>query len=131
MIGLPTMIVAWTLYLEAGGEGREGIDLVASVIANRAQAGNRSVLDVCLEPRQFSAWNDKPVPAGWVMDRIAPNDSAWSYCLLVAKALCSGAFRPCTDATHYHARHVAPAWASGMTKVNSHRGHVFYREART
>lgn len=52
-------ILARTLYGEARGEPREGIEAIACVVLNRV-ADPRwpdRIAAVCLQPRQFSCWN--------------------------------------------------------------------------
>lgn len=58
---LPDEIFALTLYGEARGEPIDGIIAVANVIMNRLNdnpAKYKNVRNVCLEPKQFSCWND-------------------------------------------------------------------------
>ena len=52
-------IVAITILGEARGEGEKGMKAVAQVILNRARERNRLPAIICLEPKQFSVWNDK------------------------------------------------------------------------
>ena len=44
--------------MEARGEGRTGLDMVMTVIWNRAGGKTENLADVCLKPKQFSCWND-------------------------------------------------------------------------
>lgn len=53
-------IFAKTLWGEARGEGKAGMEAVAWVIMNRLNTGyrrQRSVAGVCQDPQQFSCWN--------------------------------------------------------------------------
>jgi spore germination cell wall hydrolase CwlJ-like protein len=58
---LPDEVLALTIWGEARGESIEGQVAVANVIMNRWKnnlAKYKTVTDVCLEPRQFSCWNE-------------------------------------------------------------------------
>ena len=52
-------VVALTLYLEARGEGANGMYAVACVIKQRSVERGLSYDQVCLEPKQFTVWNGK------------------------------------------------------------------------
>ena len=54
-------LLARTLYMEARGEGIEGIEMAMTVIWNRAGNGIREYfVGECLRPLQFSCWNNRP-----------------------------------------------------------------------
>jgi len=58
---LPDEVLALTIWGEARGESVEGQIAVANVIMNRWKNNlgkYKTVTDVCLEPRQFSCWNE-------------------------------------------------------------------------
>lgn len=50
-------VLAATLVLEAGGEGKTGMLAVLSVIYNRADYRNLSPQEACLQKKQFSCFN--------------------------------------------------------------------------
>lgn len=55
------LVLARTLWGEARGEGKVGMEAVARVIINRLREhyrGCSSASAVCLDPAQFSCWND-------------------------------------------------------------------------
>jgi len=61
---LPDEVLALTIWGEARGESIEGQVAVANVIMNRWRANPskyKSVIDVCLEKRQFSCWNEDDI----------------------------------------------------------------------
>ena len=56
----PVTILAETLWMEARGDGKDGMQAVANVICNRARRGGwwgNSIAGGCLKPWQFSSWN--------------------------------------------------------------------------
>lgn len=113
-------IVASTLWHEARGEGKVGIDAVASVIYNRSAKSGRTLQGECLRPKQFSCWNGKTpsIPAN-------AKGKVWEYCKKVAERLCDGSFVPTVSATHYYNPKLCnPSWARGMknpTVIGRHR----------
>lgn len=113
-------VVAATLWHEARGEGKVGIDAVASVIYNRSAKSGRTLQGECLRPKQFSCWNGKvpSVPAN-------AKGKVWDYCQKVAKSLCDGSFVPTVSATHYYNPKLCnPSWARVMknsTVIGNHR----------
>ena len=54
-------VVAMTILGEARGEGKAGMYAVATVINTRAINRNKTPRQVCLQPWQFSCWNDSDV----------------------------------------------------------------------
>jgi spore germination cell wall hydrolase CwlJ-like protein len=125
------MILALTIWAEAQGEPADGKAAVASVIWNRAEARRAKermndirpcLTAVCLAPRQFSCWNSGSLFGA------RPSGEAWAECLLLARAMLGGAFRPSTEADHYHAKSARPYWAAAMPVVAVIGGHVFYKE---
>lgn len=122
--------LAEAVYFESRGEPVAGQLAVAQVVLNRVQSRNfpKTVCDVVYEVRpealtcQFSfACDGKP-------DVIA-SSAAWQQAQAVALIAASGTWRDVTgDATHFHARYVAPRWASVFPRTKSVGGHVFYRE---
>jgi spore germination cell wall hydrolase CwlJ-like protein len=54
-------VIAMTILGEARGEGKAGMYAVACVIAQRAVNRNKTPKAVCLQPWQFSCWNESDV----------------------------------------------------------------------
>ena len=54
-------VVAMTILGEARGEGKAGMYAVATVINTRVINRNKTPRQVCLQPWQFSCWNDSDV----------------------------------------------------------------------
>lgn len=117
----PLMIIALTLYSEAGGEPISNKMAVGSVIWNRAGGDVEKLEAVCLKPRQFSCWNaGTPKTPG-------KRDRAWADCIGIASAMLSGKFAPVTRATHYHDTSIKPPyWARDMKLVLAEARLRFY-----
>lgn len=121
--------LAQAIYFEARGEPYEGRMAVAQVVLNRVR-DRRYPGDVCAvvfqnEKRrhrcQFSfacdGKSDRP-----------RETAAWDSALKLARLAKGGRLRDLTGrATHYHAIHVAPAWAKGLTRTVTIGRHRFYR----
>ena len=114
-----TEVVAATLVMEAGGEGRQGMEAVREVIANRAK--NKSEIIVCLAPKQFSCWNGIAVGTGIDKARKHPR---WELALKIAKAAPTNHTK---GSTHYHTTKVSPSWAKKLGQTVKIKNHVFYR----
>ena len=82
-------VLARTIYLEARGETHEGRIAVAHVIKERTEAKGRwkdTVLEVCLQPWQFSCWNHENPNylVGWRVDLDKPMfQQCWMVALMV------------------------------------------------
>lgn len=107
-------VVALTLYGEARGEGPEGRIAVANVLRNRELARRAgfglTLRQVCLQPRQFSCWNESD-PNRALLDSIArqlgqpdpPIGQVLRECLWIADGLVRAQFADNTKgATHYY-----------------------------
>ena len=115
-------VVTATLILEAGGEGKIGMQAVMEVIHNRSIKRNKSYQEVCLQRKQFSCWNDKDIQATISKARNHPH---WN----MAKEIASR--KPETNwtngADHYHADYVNPYWSSSMKQTIKIKQHIFYK----
>lgn len=114
-----TEVVAATLIMEAGGEGREGMEAVREVIANRAK--NKSEMIVCLAPKQFSCWNGIAVGTGIEKAKRHKN---WALALEIARGKVTNHTR---GATHYHTTKVSPSWSKKLAQTVKIKNHIFYR----
>lgn len=111
---------AKTVWGEARGEGVLGRLAVARVIVNRWRrtdgqfAKDRSILETCLRPFQFSCWNkdDPNLPA---MQTLDANDKMYRKCLIsVLEAIDTPDDADLTKgATHYATKDIEPYWAKG------------------
>ena len=118
-------VVARTLYMEARGEGSVGLDMVMTVIWNRAGGDAANCADVCLAYKQFSCWNSignkSPstyqiqFPKGAVSGS-GKDASSWQVCVNLAKSAFDGTFKPVNDKwnSYYNPDKADPDWADDM-----------------
>lgn len=112
----PTDILARTVWGEARGQGRAGMEAVAATIANRVHNprwwGN-GWLSVCRKPYQFSCWNpdDPNLPK---MLKVDGTDAAFVTALAVADEAINGRLAdPTGGADSYFDLSIsAPSWAT-------------------
>ena len=121
--------LAQAIYFEARGEPYEGQIAVAQVVMNRVADPRwpSAVCDVVFQDErrrhkcQFSfacdGRSDRP-----------REDLAWVNALKLARMAKAGPLRDLTgQATHYHALHVRPFWASAFKPTVTIGQHRFYR----
>ena len=113
-------IVAATLILEAGGEGKIGMEAVREVIANRAK--NKTEMSVCLARKQFSCWNNIKPEDGINKAKRHP---FWAVALQIARD--PVATNHTLGATHYHTTKVSPYWKNSLAKTAQIKNHIFYK----
>jgi len=117
-------IIALTLWGEARGEGEEGMKMVASVIWNRAENRDMSLDDVCMQPRQFSSWDDGVISLN--EDQLKSKE--WRMCMMIAADMVEMKFVPITTADHfYNPETASPMWADKMKFVYKYGNHVFLK----
>lgn len=139
----PDDIVARVLWGEARGEGQEGIEAVAEVIANRcvvaaayvAKHGKPHPLfgdgtpEQCVEsPWQFSCLNAKD-PNRAKLLAVNTNDPQFAQCLDVANAMVVGALHGRTEGALYYKTSSLPwptAWGKEVPPVAVIGNQSFY-----
>ena len=124
-------VAARTVWMEARGEGPEGMEAVAHVIKNRMADGRwgNTASSVCLWHSQFSGWSSND-PNFAQACRLADTDPTLAACL---QAWLNGIFEqtdPTGGACFYFASTMAepPAWAASMTETVQIGRHKFYRD---
>lgn len=118
-------IAARTLWMEARGEGSDGLRAVAHVIQNRG----RTAAYVCLKSLIFSCWNakdgDGPNRNREHMAALPDDDSM----LVMCRSIVDNPGDDLTDgATNYHAVGLHPDWAASMQYCTTIGHHAFYKE---
>ncbi|HNQ92216.1 MAG TPA: cell wall hydrolase [Alphaproteobacteria bacterium] len=130
-------ILARTIWGEARGEGKTGMEAVAMVILNRATVAQarggywwgNSVIEVCQKPYQFSCWN-KEDPNYRKLISVNDSDVYFATAQRVARRALLGFLKDSTyGATHYHARHASPSWTKGQRPCAVIGRHIFYHLA--
>ena len=121
-------ICATALVMEAGGEGRIGMELVWQVVWERV-ASKRwpdTPVKVLLQPKQFSCFNN--VSLGRAITT-AQKHPRWRDALGIVSA--PPVYRPSVNArgcNHYHATYIKkPYWARGVEPQLTYKRHHFYR----
>jgi cell wall hydrolase len=124
-------VLARTVWGEARGEGRPGMEAVACVIRNRAlhpRWWGDDIPSVCRHPWQFSCWNanDPNLPKLRTVDA---SDPTFAQALTVARAAATGQLLdPTGGADSYYAEGIpAPAWAARATFTKQIGRHLFFR----
>jgi len=123
------MVVAFTLIAEAGGEGDEGIWAVACVIQQRSDERGLVPAEICLQPKQFSCWNNVGVVSWRNVVRRTPRHVLCAATDL-AKDLVGNrdlGAQLIGCANHYHTLGVHPKWSKNMEPVAVIGHHKFYR----
>jgi spore germination cell wall hydrolase CwlJ-like protein len=113
---LPEMIIALTIYYEAGNQGPQGQEMVASVISQRSENSGRTPEYECRKRKQFSCWNKGTPP-------IPQDSTAWRNCRFLATHLPKG-----NGYTHYHTTQVLPYWAKNASDSYLVGSHLFYKK---
>lgn len=119
-------LVAATLVLEAGGEGRAGMAAVWQTIWNRChrRQWHSQPYKVVAQPLQFSSLNGRSHAASIAKAKRHP---AWrvAYGLVGAPPTSTNA----NGADHFHATNMRrlPYWAKGQRPVARIGGHIFYK----
>lgn len=121
-------ITARTLWGEARGEGVTGMQAVANVIRNRVNGlkwFGSTFKEVCLKPRQFSAWEDLNRPKMLAVDT---SDKQFAAAVDIATRAVNGTLPDITGgANHYHAVGVKPSWADTSKRTAIIGRHIFYK----
>lgn len=68
-------IIARTLWMEARGDGNTGLNMVMTVVWNRAGGDAGKLADKCLERLQFSCWNNKSAKTPETYKAEIPSDA--------------------------------------------------------
>lgn len=132
-------VLARTIWGEARGEGRRGMQAVANVIMNRFRrprwwSRNKgdgipddTVAAVCFDPWQFSCWNmDDPNRKKMIEVSVYNAEFRLAY-QIAGEALENNLPDLTGGADHYHTISISPKWAKGATPTAFVEKHVFYR----
>lgn len=124
-----SIILAMTLYGEAGVDSMAGKRHVAGVIYNRTEEYTRNGIPLwqattaaCLKKNAFSCWNEP-----FEIDYKSPQ---WFDCVRAAQEIEEAGYRSPTKSTHYHSGKMKrfPAWSRKMKYLGRVDSHLFYVE---
>jgi spore germination cell wall hydrolase CwlJ-like protein len=136
-------ILAKTIVAEAASEPLDGQVGVAWVAKNRSRLWNRTIREICLQPKQFSCWNQDSKTASPVLLRrmaACSVDTSPEYLAAVgvaASVMVGTIPDPTLGSTHYHtvdappgAAEWPPYWAKAPNMIPTVRihAHQFYKE---
>ena len=124
-------VMARTVYGEARGEPDTGQRAVAHVILNRLRDKRwpDSIKDVCLQPKQFSCWNEDDPNRERILSA-SLDASSFRLCAIA----CLEALEAPTDitegSTHYCTIRSEPYWATGHEPILELANHKFFNDIR-
>lgn len=137
----PTEIVSLTIIGEGRGEPIEGQVAIGCVIRNRLHNNPvkyENYFQVCLEPKQFSCWNEDDPNYALLLDlaeRIVNNqtltDSYLKQCMFIAQGVVDWIIRDNTrNACNYVTKDIfynhKPSWARKATNIQEKGSQVFF-----
>jgi len=132
-------VLSRTLYGESDPNNLKDAEAIASVIVNRKKLRNwpNSIARVCLQPWQFSCWNQND-PMRERIIGVTTNDAWFRECIDIAqRAVIDDLADPTHRSTHYYATYIAkPKWAKSKKPVYAvtHRKgsqHLFFNNIDT
>ena len=145
--GLPTLsdaarhemdIFAFVLWNEAGKEGRQAIESVASVIFNRARQSGQSFLAIVSADEQFHGYAPNP-PDSFIHPNVdvlqySGELQAWRDCYAYAECLVRGKFMyvisdHILNSDHFYSG-PAPGWSTNLTNIHQIGNLTFGRMQR-
>lgn len=111
----PILCLTIVGYLEARGEGLDGMSFVMDVAMTRAVENNIGVCDVVSQPGQFH-----------FDPSFRSNTEEWQEAFGLAAAMVLLDDRPRTGATHFHSG-PPPSWTSDADFIGKWGNHMFWR----
>ncbi len=124
-------IMTRTIWGEAEGEPWFGKLAVAAVILNRAadKRWPKSVGEICLQPGQFSCWNN-PSSRLFKIATVDTHSPSYIECHEATLQLTTSRkfFDTIMGATHFHAKGIMPKWAKDKKPVYIIARHMFYND---
>ena len=137
-------VLGRTVMGEASGEPWDGKLAIGHVVLNRlaqpswwSRQPNDNIEDdtieaVCMDPLQFSCWNDKPENKKYrdmLLRLTLATDSRFRECYAAAAAVASGESQDNVfGADHYFADYIVPPkWSKGRDPVTVIGRHIFFK----
>jgi N-acetylmuramoyl-L-alanine amidase len=120
-------IVAAVIICEAGGEGANGMQAVANVIANRAAKG-KTPLQVVTRKHQFECITKDLNNLQNFVNK-ASKHPKWQQALNMSEKIANKNLPDITGgSTHFHNTSMTPYWAKKIEFKVKIGGHLFYKE---
>jgi N-acetylmuramoyl-L-alanine amidase len=128
----PEIVLACTIWMEARGDGLEGMHAVASVVLNRARNPRwwgKDIVSVCLMHDQFSSWNAGSTQTPLVCKAMGDGDAAYTDAVNIARLAMSGALEDITENSdsYYSVKSDRPDWALPEYFTKQIGSQKFYR----
>jgi|LGVF01.1.fsa_nt_gb spore germination cell wall hydrolase CwlJ-like protein len=128
-------LMALCIYVEARGEGREGMMGVGNVILNRTECPERfgkTIREVILKRKQFSGMSNKSLKRNRYATLIASLDSTYnkSYlkCLATARDIMDNkGYDNTFGSNHYCTVDCFPYWSKGQRVIVVIGNHKFFK----
>jgi len=111
-------VVAMTILGEARGEGKAGMYAVATVINTRVINRNKTPRQVCLQPWQFSCWNDSDVNKAKLGELYLTHPMR-DYAIRLAANITELKKSYTKNADHYCHKSLDPYWSYRKVKLNN------------
>lgn len=128
-------ILMRTLYAEARGDKKPGMDMVMTVIWNRGAQDLKHLADECLRTEQFSCWNSVTnslkTPSTYKIEfpegakaKAGEDRQMWLVASNIVESVFNGSFHPVNDHwnAYYNPDKAHPSWAKKLrnTKMVGH-----------
>lgn len=127
-------IVAATLWREAAGEGKVGMQAILNVIMNRSKGDFGDAKNTVLRSKQFSTWNNVSNPGKVAIDIAKENrdDKTYRAAIQLVDLAMKGKLPDITNgATFYvNPKKVTPYWRNEVVKTKEIGRHHFYKRAK-
>jgi spore germination cell wall hydrolase CwlJ-like protein len=127
------LIIAYLLYGEARGEGKLGINNVASVLMNSSRDnGLDRAFNLVYEAMKPGRYDTMKGLTADMIDIPRQNgrkdEQAWEYCVEVATEMCHGNFEPVNNSTHFfNPDKCNPSWKGKLQDTFMVGRHFFGR----
>jgi spore germination cell wall hydrolase CwlJ-like protein len=127
------LILAYLLWHEARGEGKLGIDHVASVVVNSApDNGLDQCFNLCYEALKPGRYDSMKGKTAHDIDIPKKNnkkeEEMWAYCIQTASLMCRGKYTPINTATHfYNPKKCSPSYGPQFKDAFEYGNHRFGR----
>lgn len=132
MLDINILIPVLTIWMEARGEGPDGMQAVAWSLINRHAAGKwysgKTLADTCIVPFAFSCWNTGD-PNRRAAMQLSGNEQILSDIAgYLQNAITGSVDDPTNGATHYIDNSIMPpAWAQEATQCAQIGRLIFYK----